>query len=397
MNRIYVKRIFAKDIGPFSNLRIHFRSEPGLSLICGDNGIGKTTVLEIIASCFSAGYPIRIKKRASSEIGSLSINICVNEREYETEGVVNSFEPEHNSSLQLFGEYTKFLINIRASRDILYQRRDTVNRDPSADQHAIAARSAAGLDASEIKQWFSNRNLLRPHAEAGGWTSSMMKNIATAERLFSIIDPSVSLDRVDVRTYDIYVSTPSGRIPYEYLSSGFKSAYVLLLGVIKEIEFRNIDVAAEDFSGVILIDEIDLHLHPTWQRKIGRIMREVFPLAQIIATTHSPHVIQTAEAVEVVALERLANGAVSQREIPSVQHGYLGWTIDEVLEDVMGVTDTKSDKYVEAVRRFDQALDQEDPAKIKAAMLDLDGMLHPSNPYRKLIKIQAAPFAGDFE
>ena len=74
------------------------------------------------------------------------------------------------------------------------------------------------------------------------------------------------------------------------LSDGYKSCIFILLGIIKEIEYRFPDINAIDFNGLIMIDEIDVHLHPQWQAKLVSVLKETFPNAQIIATTHSPSV-----------------------------------------------------------------------------------------------------------
>ena len=286
------------------------------------------------------------------------------------------------------------VIHVRAVRDFSYIRRESITRDPTANSQNLIQRLSAGLNADEIKIWFSNRYLLKPHSTANNWTPEMLENLASAEDFFSLLDPSVKLDRVDVRTFDIIVSTPSGLIPFEYLSSGFRSAYILLLGIIKEIEFRGLNVSAKDFAGVIIIDEIELHLHPTWQREIGNAIKNAFPKAQIIATTHSPHVIQAAHASEVIALVRDQNGKVSARPVPSTQYGYAGWTLEEVLEDIMGVQDTKTPLFREAMQKFDSAIDDGASSEVIRSLNVLREMLHPNNPLRKLIEIQAAPHIG---
>jgi hypothetical protein len=56
--------------------------------------------------------------------------------------------------------------------------------------------------------------------------------------------------------------------------------------------------------GVVLIDEIDAHLHPTWQRRVGRWFREHFPTMQFIVTTHSPLICQAADIGSVFRLAR---------------------------------------------------------------------------------------------
>lgn len=223
----------------------------------------------------------------------------------------------------------------------------------------------------------------------------MKGNLEAAERVFSILDKNVKLEEVDVRTFDVLVSTPGGVIPFEFLSSGFRSAFSLLLGILKEIEFRKLEVSADEFSGVILIDEIDLHLHPTWQQEIGKVVKDTFPNAQIIATTHSPHVIQTAQPEEVLSLQLEAGGKVSSRSVSSSRFGYLGWTVEEILEDIMGVQDTRTGVFRDAMRAFDTAIEKEDEGALNEALGHLQEMLHPNNPLKKFLRIQAAPFLSE--
>ncbi|MFJ5476950.1 AAA family ATPase [Enterococcus faecium] len=52
-----------------------------------------------------------------------------------------------------------------------------------------------------------------------------------------------------------------------------------------------------------MIDEVDMHLHPAWQREIVRTLKETFPNAQFIITTHSPSVLQDLESDEIIPLE----------------------------------------------------------------------------------------------
>ncbi|PAZ98676.1 recombinase RecF, partial [Escherichia coli] len=61
----------------------------------------------------------------------------------------------------------------------------------------------------------------------------------------------------------------------------------IIIGIIKEIELRFIkeDIYAADFDGVIIIDEIEMHLHPDWQARITEVMTTMFPQTQFIVTT----------------------------------------------------------------------------------------------------------------
>ena len=396
MDRLQIEKVHLRNVGPFIDLMIEFPRHYGLSLICGDNGIGKTTVLESIAAAFSRGPLQRLTRRQGADAGKLVVHFSVNGSSDQSEVTLDAFEPGVQQYISPPGmNLSRGFINIRASRDFFYTRQDNISRDPTIQHYEFGDRVNAGLFAHDIKPWFANRYLLSPHAETSSWTPAMLDNLQTAISFFSTLDPDVTFDRVDVRTFDIIVRTPNGLIPFEYLSSGFRSAYILLLGILKEIEFRGLDVAAKDFEGIIIIDEIDLHLHPTWQQQIGSALKRAYPKAQIIATTHSPHVIQAAQASEVVALVREAGGTVRQRKVASSKFGYAGWTLEEVLEDIMGVQHTKTSVFRNALVDFDTAVDRDDAEDVVSALKILREMLHPHNPTRKLIEIQAAPYLGE--
>jgi predicted ATP-binding protein involved in virulence len=87
--------------------------------------------------------------------------------------------------------------------------------------------------------------------------------------------------------------------------------------------------ALAETSGVVLIDELELHLHPLWQRRIVGDLRSTFPRIQFIATTHSPFIVQSMRVEEVIPL----SGPESLDEQPY----RLG--IEEVSKDILGVED----------------------------------------------------------
>ena len=72
--------------------------------------------------------------------------------------------------------------------------------------------------------------------------------------------------------------------------------------------------AVKKTSGVVLIDEIDMHLHPRWQQTILKQLQDAFPKIQFIVTTHSPQVLSTVRRENIRLLERDASGQVSANE-----------------------------------------------------------------------------------
>ncbi|APG15553.1 hypothetical protein BKD09_45460 [Bradyrhizobium japonicum] len=171
----------------------------------------------------------------------------------------------------------------------------------------------------------------------------------------------------------------------------------MLLGIIREIEIRGFEGPAQSFPGVILIDELDLHLHPTWQKAIVGALKEAYPFAQFIVTTHSPHMIQHAELGEVIALVSDGTSAPRVGNFETGRYGFKGWSLEEILTDVMGLSETTSEIFSNAMRQFDLAIERDDPESVRFWMTELEAMIHPTSHLRKLIRLQAGPIRGRFD
>jgi predicted ATP-binding protein involved in virulence len=141
------------------------------------------------------------------------------------------------------------------------------------------------------------------------------------------------------------------------------------------------------FDGIIIIDELELHLHPEWQEKVADILRKAFPSAQFICTTHSPHIIQFAEANQIIALQ-LDGDSVRVRELPETEFGFQGWTIEEILTDVMGMEDTRTSIFNSYIESFGREIDDENYQEANKIFQQLNLMLHPRSELRKVLKFQ---------
>ena len=137
---------------------------------------------------------------------------------------------------------------------------------------------------------------------------------------------------------------------------------------------------------VLLIDEIDLHLHPQWQRELIKSLSSIFPQTQFIVTTHSPFIIQSMENVNLYTLNRVGD----HTEVTRLGNkSYIGWKIEEILSEVMGLEEnTHTDRYNQLMSQFDKALDTDDYASGKEAYDQLMLILHPQSAERKLLDIQ---------
>lgn len=108
--------------------------------------------------------------------------------------------------------------------------------------------------------------------------------------------------------------------------------------------------AAERSEGVILIDEVDLHLHPRWQRRVLGDLRRTFPALQFVTTTHSPQILSSARREEVRVLESNAlTGA-----LPYVE----GRDTNSLLDDILGVPE-RPEAARERIDQMSRLLDDE--------------------------------------
>ena len=361
-----------------------------MNILCGPNSIGKTTVIESVATMFMHGHP-SVKRNVALDSGQIHAIIVNGEKTEESTITINSFNPRENETTGSFMDYAQNLLSIKVGRNFGYSRLDAVPSDSDRPLHEIWNEASRGIGFNDVKGWFVNRFLYSTHP--GSLSPQQVSNYNLAVKCFSIINPVYSFSSVKASANDIMVNTPQGEIYFEFLSSGYKSILYLLFSTIKEIEFRFKEhhLKAEDYDGIILIDEVEVHLHPEWQEKITSVLNKTFPKAQFIVTTHSPHVIQTAEPNEVIALCLDENNNVRVRgDITTGANGFKGWTVEEILYDVMGMKTLRTEMYRALIEKFGKAIDNEDAGTAKAVYAELDELLHPRNPQRKLLSFQLA-------
>lgn len=378
-------------IGGIRELHLDFNDR--MNILCGPNSIGKTTVIESVATMFMHGEP-SVKRNVALESGLIHASVVNGGQQEESTISVKTFNPREVETTGSFTNYANKLLSIKVGRNFGYSRLDAVPSDPDRAIYEIWKESRSGVIFNDVKGWFVNRFLYSTHP--GSLSSQQLSNYNLAVKCFSIINQDYSFSNVKASANDIMINTPQGEIYFEFLSSGYKSILYLLFSIIKEIEFRfkEHQLKAEDFDGIILIDEVEVHLHPEWQERIINVLCDTFKNAQFIVTTHSPHVIQSAEPNEIIALNLDENSNVSVRnDIETGEYGFKGWTVEEILYDVMGMKTLRTELYLKFQREFGKAVDEENYDKAMAIYEQLDKLLHPSNPQRKLLQFQLAGIA----
>ena len=130
------------------------------------------------------------------------------------------------------------------------------------------------------------------------------------------------------------------RLTVNQLSDGEQCLMALVGDLARRLAIANpVREKPLEGKGIVMVDEIDLHLHPKWQRMIVPKLSRVFPNLQFIISTHSPHVVTHVRPEHLFLLAPSDEGVVSNHPIESY-----GKNVDRVLEDLMGLETTRPDE-----------------------------------------------------
>ena len=177
----------------------------------------------------------------------------------------------------------------------------------------------------------------------------------TAQRIFDLAKNSIERMLPDVRFRAI---TPEGEVVFEEsgvevpihsLSDGYRST----LAWVGDLVRRLVDASPEAddplaASGVVLVDEIDLHLHPKWQCSIVDEVRLLFPNLQFVVSSHSPFVAQdVGEADKIIVLRKEEGRVVAQEGLESVK----GWRVDQILTSYLFDLESTRDASLAALEQ----------------------------------------------
>ena len=135
-----------------------------------------------------------------------------------------------------------------------------------------------------------------------------------------------------------------------FLSSGTQTTFLWIFWLAyKMLHHYDFDPGWNEGPALLLIDEVENHLHPTWQRRVIPALLEHFPELQIFATTHSPFVVAGLRKGQVHLLDKDENGLVTAT---TNEHDIIGWTTDEILRALMGVAEPTDQLTVMRARRL---------------------------------------------
>ncbi len=268
------------------------------------------------------------------------------------------------------------------------------NNNASDDEKLFGENSLTliynGKDITDLTDWLFQLNFASKNSEDKAVQTKAtdrithIKNLIISEIFPDIFD--LRFTTTDDLKNHLEFQTKDGWFQLHELGYGYQTTLAWIFDLSKKMMERY-PASKQPLRepAVVLIDEIDLHLHPAWQRRIINYLSDNFTATQFIVTTHSPHVLQELKEVNLVQLKR-ENGAT--KIICRPNSSFQGWTIEEILNDVLETPSTHSTRYEGLMQKFDKALDNEDYKTAHETYEILSKMLHPNSPDRKILEIQ---------
>ena len=165
--------------------------------------------------------------------------------------------------------------------------------------------------------------------------------------------------------------TSYGWVTLDNLSLGYRTLIAWMVDFASRMFQRNSTSKNPlQVPAVLLVDEIDLHLHPKWQRMLITFLTKQFPNTQFIVTAHSPLVIQAAEDANVILLKKKGDEVFVHQEIEEIKN----WRIDQILtSELFGLESARPPKVAKLMKERDTLLAKKEMTtndKQKLSLLD---------------------------
>lgn len=364
-----IKKVHIQNYKGIKELTREF--EPGVTILIGNNGVGKTSLLSalnvVLESMFMLSHGILGRERLNlipqKDIHTTSVTAgditesmkyhvpveIVYDIEIDGEIYSQQCRIEHEGNRTVFPDY-----QVPEKMEELLNQSDSVLpllNYQSIDRANLLSniREAQLKGDFERRQGYVNSFVGKSSIEdVQDWCLSMafaefqfrrkIKEYETFKKIVSMfvqriegmkIEPKIELSPTMKRL--VFSDNQEGQL-INNLSAGYQS----VLCMIMELAYRtvllnpNID-SSEDVDGIVLIDEIDMHLHPKWQWKIMDALCATFPKVQFIAATHSPIIISSAENARILRM-------LNPDKIESLPNVY-GYSTGDVLDLTQDSTD----------------------------------------------------------
>lgn len=381
--RPWLRRVVLENIGPFERQEFVFTAD--WNILIGDNGVGKSTVLKAVAVAMCgddaqsfAGRLIRV----GQPHGRIVLQTSKGD-EYRTEIFAKDAIAEVRSVPARPMEAENWLaVGFPALRVLPYASASNIVTAGSGPSRLTANDLVPLLSgepdarATSVRQWLNGLDyrirLNGPDATAAREVRSRF--VAAIEKLLQgtfikVIDADARKAASDQmsghasRSHEgnfgdegsLFVRTVEGVLPIEAVSQGAIS----LFGWVGVLLQRQAELAeqpgARPRPTLILVDEVDAHMHPGWQWTLVEVVTSLCPEVQFIATTHSPLIVGCLGPRQVHSLRR--TGAQHAVQVQLVEESLTGYRADQILtHDAFGMPTTRSRDASRKLDRFQELM-----------------------------------------
>jgi len=310
-----------------------FNFNDGINLLVGINGAGKSTVLDALNVCLSVIFSnipeAKVRKQSFSDddirVGAKSLQVSCDftylgdsynlliEKNRERRIITNKtkndkekikFLDDKEIFIPSFNLRTKKLSELgRESIGVIFStKRSLITREEPSKTASVGGKAAAFVDAFSSERYFNLKifaDWYKVQEALSKEKAKTKKHAATLKKAIELFLPGFNNLKVlsDRRGTEFYIDKDKKPFKLSQLSDGERGVIALVFDIARRLSQANplsSDALAEG-NGVVLIDELDLHLHPRWQRNIIENLSNTFPNLQFIATTHSPQIIPAIE------------------------------------------------------------------------------------------------------
>lgn len=406
----------------FSSFFIDF--EPELTVIVARNGQGKTTVLEAIAvalgpfiGAFDNGKSKHIESSDArySSVGygfeneqnfPVTIKACLDRPNISWQRALNSRKSRTTTreaaDLANWGKRLQEalredktvelpLIAYYSSRRLWVSHKNTGKRNVLTESRTMGYEDCLSPSSNytQLQSWIKTATYsVLQHQQKNNKSSEIINlyerleciklavNEVMCNEGWSDFDFNIALD-------DLAMShSEHGLLPLSLLSDGVRA----VISLTADIAFRCArlnghfgDQAAKLTKGIILIDEVDLHLHPAWQQQILQSLRKAFPKMQFIVSTHSPQVLTTVESKRI---RLIYQDSESKWHAVNPRQEVKGLESAIALSEIMGVSPippiTEADWLTEYTAQIERGQTESESAQgIYKKLVDFYGAPHP--------------------
>lgn len=317
-----LKKVIIKNFKGFRELTLNLDGQS--AVIFGINGTGKSTLLSAINYCFwiwlnrlnpAQGTAYRSFDAKSVHYGSSNLEIgCVVETSDRTHELFRRYTKSHigkkAASLYTKKEYDEFVdcfrdlylaadenmpvfVNYGTNRAVLDIPLRIRQKHQFSKLTALERAIENELDFRTFFEWYRNQeDIENEYIRETGKRSYQDKYLKCVRYAIESMIDNVSDLKVKRSPLRMVVKKGKSEIAVDQLSDGEKCTLALFGDLARRVAMANPnrDNPLEG-SGIVLIDEVELHMHPSWQRRVLTVLRKVFPNIQFIVTTHSPQVL----------------------------------------------------------------------------------------------------------